>query len=82
MRSYGLCNRGALLSGIDVFTGRLTGIDFPNFLRWSLKIGKWIRSNSAQRKELNMSQKKRKQHSANFEAKVALAALRNEMTIS
>jgi hypothetical protein len=29
-----------------------------------------------------MSQKKRKQHSANFEAKVALAALRNEMTIS
>jgi len=29
-----------------------------------------------------MSQKKRKQPSADFKAKVALAALRNEMTIS
>lgn len=29
-----------------------------------------------------MSQKKRKQHSADSKAKVALAALRNEMTIS
>jgi hypothetical protein len=40
-------------------------------LWWSLKTGQLIRSKSARRKELNMSRKKRKQHSADSKAKVA-----------
>jgi transposase len=41
-----------------------------------------LSSESAQRKELTMSKKKRQQHPPVFKVKVALAALKNEETIS